>query len=413
MLHNPQRIAIIGAGAAGCFCAVQIRRRFPDAQITIYEASRIPMNKLSRTGGGRCNLTNSFRAVSNLQEVYPRGHRLMKRALSQFSPAHTAEWWRSVGVALMVQSDERVFPVSEDAMQVVRTLERLLRQSDIPILCDKRAERVIANSGSTLSSPEDQFAYTVQFADGSTAVADKLVVAIGGSSTHRLANMLPDGIELAQSVPSLFTFKIAHQPLTALMGLSVPCVALGLAGTKIKSNGALLITDWGLSGPAVLRLSSYGARELAQKAYNAQLIVCWTGTCEQQIRQWMEQYSGSPKQLSSLRPEGIPERLWRYILERAGLRCEQKWAELGRKGANRLVATLSADEYSIVGRAAFKEEFVTCGGVELTQVKSSNLESVRYPGLFFAGEVLDIDALTGGFNLQAAWSTAQLVAEGI
>lgn len=402
------RIAIIGAGAAGCFCAVELKRRFPEAEVCVYEAAKLPMLKLARTGGGRCNLSNTFAQVNSLQEFYPRGHRLMKRALMHFSPEQSCQWWENAGVRLMVQDDERIFPASEDAMQIVRTLERLMRQCGVELKLGQRPVKISQKNELNL-----QPQYVLSFADGSNTIADKVVLTLGGCSTGKLAAILPEGISLATSVPSLFSFKIANPDLRALAGTSIEKATISLAGSKLKSSGALLISDWGLSGPAVLRLSSWEARELAKKAYQAALLVCWTGDSEQEIRSWINANSGSQRQLSSIRPEGISERLWRYLLGRAGLKAELRWKELGSKGANRLVATLSADEYAICGRASFKEEFVTCGGVELAEVKTNNLESRNYPGLYFAGEVLDIDAVTGGFNLQAAWSTAKLVADGM
>ncbi len=220
-------------------------------------------------------------------------------------------------------------------------------------------------------------------------------------------------IEIIPPVPSLFTFKLSDPGIKELTGTSVDDVTLALAGTKFRSSGTLLLTDWGISGPATLRLSSYAARYLSETAYKATLLINWLSTTEAGAREWLNSVSDGQKLLANVHPEGLSARLWKHLLNRAGLREDIRWAELGSKGLNRLVAVLTADSYEITGRAKFKEEFVTAGGVSMSAVDPSTLESRRCPGLFFAGEVLDIDALTGGFNLQAAWSTGATVARSI
>ena len=227
--------------------------------------------------------------------------------------------------------------------------------------------------------------------------------------------MLPPDIELTATIPSLFTFRISDEGLRSLMGLVVQDAVLALAGTRFRSQGSLLLTDWGVSGPATLKLSSYAARYLAENQYRSKLIINWTGSTEAEVRDWLNSSSieNPKKYIASIHPPGIMERLWKHLLQRAGLRADLRWSELGSKGGNRLVGVLTADTYAIEGRASFKEEFVTCGGVALNEVNLKTLESKRIPGLYFAGEVLDVDAITGGFNLQAAWSMAKLVADSI
>ncbi len=404
-------IAIIGAGAAGCFCAIELRRRHPELELRVLEAGSRPLAKLARTGGGRCNLTNSFGSVGRLSEVYPRGERLMKRALKEFSQEDTVKWFEREGVRLVVQDDGRVFPASQDAMQIVRTLERAMREEGVILECNKRVSAI--RPASLEAGPERGF--RLSFADGGEMLANKVVLTVGGCSEAVLGQMLPEGTELTKTVPSLFTFKIEDPELRSLMGTAVPCAALSLAGTALRSDGPLLITDWGISGPATLRLSSYAARYLADSGYRASLLVNWLGESETQIRTRLERTAAdSPrKQLASTRPDELPERLWRFILGRCGLREDLRWAELGSRGLNRLVGRLLADEYAIAGRAKFKEEFVTCGGVALAGIDLATQQSRFYPGLYFAGEALDVDAVTGGFNLQAAWSTGWRVANKI
>ena len=382
------RIAIIGGGAAGCFCAIGLKRRLPDAEVTVYEAGPKLLAKVAVTGGGRCNLTNSFRDVRRLGEVYPRGEQLMRRALAVFSHEDTMRWFEAEGVRLTVQEDQCVFPVSQDAMQIVRTLERCLRDAGVVIRLNTRVERV------------------------DDLQADKVVVTVGGMSREKLERLLPAGVEVTDCVPSLFTLKVPDAGLRALMGTVVEQAGLSLAGTKFRAAGTLLLTDWGVSGPATLRLSSYAARHLAENGYTGTLLVNWLDAPEADAREWITATAAAhpQKQAAGTPPAGITARLWRHLLGRAGLREDLRWVELGSKGAARLAATLSADAYPVAGRARFKEEFVTCGGVALSGVNIHTLESKVCPGLYFAGEALDVDAVTGGFNLQAAWSTAAVVA---
>ena len=382
------KIAIIGGGAAGCFCAIGLKRRLPDAEVTVYEAGPKLLAKVAVTGGGRCNLTNSFRDVRRLGEVYPRGEQLMRRALAAFSHEDTMRWFEAEGVRLTVQEDQCVFPVSQDAMQIVRTLERCLREAGVRVRLNAPVERV------------------------GDLDADRVVVTVGGSSREKLERLLPTGVEVTPCVPSLFTLKIPDAGLRALMGTVVEQASLALAGTKFRAAGTLLLTDWGVSGPATLRLSSYAARHLAENGYAGTLLVNWLDAPEAAAREWMAAAAAEhpQKQAAGTPPAGLTARLWRHLLGRAGLREDLRWAELGSKGAARLASTLTADAYPVAGRARFKEEFVTCGGVALSGVNLNTLESKVRPGLYFAGEALDVDAVTGGFNLQAAWSTAALVA---
>lgn len=381
-------IAIIGGGAAGCFCAIGLKRRLPDAEVTVYEAGPKLLAKVAVTGGGRCNLTNSFHDVRRLGEVYPRGEQLMRRALAAFSHEDTMRWFEAEGVRLTVQEDQCVFPVSQDAMQIVRTLERCLREAGVRVRLNAPVERV------------------------GDLDADRVVVTVGGSSREKLERLLPTGVEVTPCVPSLFTLKIPDAGLRALMGTVVEQASLALAGTKFRAAGTLLLTDWGVSGPATLRLSSYAARHLAENGYAGTLLVNWLDAPEAAAREWMAAAAAEhpQKQAAGTPPAGLTARLWRHLLGRAGLREDLRWAELGSKGAARLASTLTADAYPVAGRARFKEEFVTCGGVALSGVNLNTLESKVRPGLYFAGEALDVDAVTGGFNLQAAWSTAALVA---
>ena len=390
-------IAVIGAGAAGCFCAAELRRRLPNAQIDVYEAGPKPLAKVAVTGGGRCNLTNSFEGIRSLAEAYPRGERLMKRLLRVFSQQDTWRWFESAGVPLVLQEDHCVFPRSQNAMDIVHAL---LRGMDgVNLRLRTPVKNVIPDTDGHL------------LVDGE---AYETVVITTGGAPKGLPML--DGLDLewVTTVPSLFTFTIQDDGLRSLMGLVVNA-SVSIPGTTFKADGPLLITDWGLSGPAVLKLSSYAARYLHEAGYKAPLSVNWLELNESEVRNILqERVAGNPrKQVTSTPPAGLQARLWDHLTRRAGLRSDLRWVELGSKGLNRLVATLTQDAYAIAGKTKFREEFVTCGGVSLNNIDPSTLACKRYPGLYFAGEVLDIDAITGGFNLQAAWTTGYVVAQTI
>ena len=408
MSTTHQSIAIIGAGAAGCFCAIEAKRRMPAAEVTVYEAGPKALAKVAVTGGGRCNLSNTFERVDKLSDVYPRGERLIREAFRTFSPEDTHCWWEAEGVRLAEDPPRggtpgRLFPASQDAMQIVRTLENLMRRLGVTVRCHAKVSAV-------KPLPDGRFELT--FADGSSTNADKVVVTTGGGALSLLDGL---DINIVPPVPSLFTFKLSDSGIRDLSGTAIENVTLSLAGTKFRSHGTLLLTDWGVSGPATLRLSSFAARHLAETNYQGNLLVNWLSATEAEVRSLLETAARSnpAKLVASVHPDGLTARTWVHILSRAALRDDIRWAELGSKGLNRLVSALTADSYELTGRAKFKEEFVTAGGVSASAVQNSTLESRKYPGLFFAGEVLDIDALTGGFNLQAAWSTGYLVARNL
>ena len=390
-------IAIIGAGAAGCFCAAELRRMRPDLRVDVFESGPKPLAKVAITGGGRCNLTNSFEGIRSLSEAYPRGDRLMKRLLHVFSQDDTWRWFESAGVPLVLQGDHCVFPQSQDAMDIVHVLLRRMEGANLRL----RTPVTSVMPGLTRNLLVDGEPY------------DAVVVTTGGAPKG-----LPmlDGLDLewVPTVPSLFTFTVKDEGLRALMGLVVDA-SVSIPATTFKADGPLLITDWGLSGPAVLKLSSYAARYLHDTGYKAPLSVNWLAVGEDEARGILQRLEAANprKQVSNTPPEGLQARLWNHLTARAGLRPDIRWAELGSKGFNKLANVLTQDAYAIEGKTKFREEFVTCGGVALSNLDPATLESKTHPGLYFAGEVLDIDAVTGGFNLQAAWTTGAVVARSI
>ena len=387
------KTAIIGGGAAGFFLAVNLKEMMPEMDVTIFERSSRVLAKVEVSGGGRCNCTNSFAEVTDLSQVYPRGHRLMKRLFHEFNQEDAYQWFERHGVPLMTQDDECVFPQAQDSHVVINCFLSLARRYHINIC-----------TGRKIQSLDELCSY------------DYVAVTTGGSpkgeGLHWLAAL---GHEIEPPVPSLFTFSIADDKLHALQGLVVEAVAL-IPGTKFRAEGPLLITHWGLSGPAILKLSSYAARHLADNQYRASLSVNWVQQREEEVQTAIRDMSHRQPQklLTTCNPFRLQQRLWNYLLEKAlGQRVTQRWSELNKKDVNRLVNILVNDAYQIAGRAAFKDEFVTCGGISLKAVNPLTLESRHVPRLFFAGEVLDIDGITGGFNFQAAWTTAYIVARSI
>ena len=386
------KIAIIGGGAAGFFLAINLKEMRPEMAVTIFEKSKQVLAKVEISGGGRCNCTNSFAEVGDLSEVYPRGYRLMKRLMKGFSQEDAYNWFERHGVRLTTQEDQCVFPMSQDSHTIINCFLAEARRHNIEIRTEAKIDLL------------------EQLSD-----YDFIAVTTGGSPKADGLRWLRDlGHEIETPVPSLFTFQIADEALHALMGTVVENVVTLIPGTKMRAEGPLLITHWGMSGPAILKLSSYGARLLAEQHYQAPLAVNWTKRRDTEVLTLLNEVMirNAQKQLKTVPPCGLPSRLWVYLVEKClGERSNGRWGSLNKKELNRLANLLSGgDSYQIVGRAAFKDEFVTCGGISLSAVNPATLESRHVPHLFFAGEVLDIDGITGGFNFQAAWTTAYTVA---
>lgn len=381
------RTAIVGGGAAGFFLAINLKELCPQMEVTIFEKSKKVLAKVEVSGGGRCNCTNSFAAVHDLSQVYPRGHRLMKRLFKTFDYRAAYAWFERHGVRLVTQDDNCVFPASQDSHTIINLFLYEAKRHGIEIRTAQKIE--------SLEQLRDY---------------DFIAITTGGGT----ASMA--GVPAIDAVPSLFTFSIADEALTALMGTVVEDATAFIPGTKLRASGPLLITHWGMSGPAILRLSSYAARELYDHQYQMPLAVNWLSKKDPEILQELQAIIAQhpQKQITSIRPFGLPSRLWEYLTQKTlGERASNRWQNLNQKELNRLVNSLSNDPYQIAGRAPFKDEFVTCGGVSLDAVDPNTLESKTVSGLYFAGEVLDIDGVTGGFNFQAAWTTAYIVAQAI
>ncbi|WP_028912753.1 NAD(P)/FAD-dependent oxidoreductase [Prevotella sp. MA2016] len=380
------KTAIVGGGAAGFFLAINLKEMCPQMEVTIFEKSKKVLAKVEVSGGGRCNCTNSFEAVTDLQQVYPRGHRLLKRLFKTFDYRDAYAWFENHGVRLTTQDDHCVFPLSQDSHTIINMF-----------LAEARRHGVEVHTSSKIESLEELKDY------------DFKVITTGG---------MPSAFSLLTSsiippVPSLFTFSIADEALRALMGTVVEDATASIPGTKFRSTGPLLITHWGMSGPAILKLSSHAARELHDHNYQMPLAINWPSLKEPEIQQELRDIMAQhpQKQIATIRPFGLPSRLWDYLVAKTlGERAQNRWQNLNQKEQNRLTNALCNDQYQIAGRSAFKDEFVTCGGIDLSSVNPNTLESKNLPSVYFAGEVLDIDGVTGGFNFQAAWTTAYTVA---
>ena len=381
------KTAIVGGGAAGFFLAINLKEMCPEMQVTIFEKSKKVLAKVEVSGGGRCNCTNSFEAVTDLSQVYPRGHRLLKRLFKTFDYRDAYEWFESHGVRLVTQEDNCVFPLSQDSHTIINLFLAEAKHHGIDIRTQHKIE--------SLDELKDY---------------DFKVITTGGGT----ASMA--GVPVTSPVPSLFTFSIEDEALRALMGTVIEDATTSIPGTKLKSNGPLLITHWGMSGPAILKLSSYAARDLHEHNYQMPLAVNWISQKEPEIQQELREIiiRYPQKQITTIRPFGLPSRLWDYLVQKTlGERAQNRWQNLNQKELNRLTNALCNDQYQIAGRAAFKDEFVTCGGIDLAGINPNTLEAKTLPQLYFAGEVLDIDGITGGFNFQAAWTTAYVVSMAI
>jgi len=395
------KVAIIGGGAAGFFSAIAVKENHPDSTVVIFEKTQSLLSKVKISGGGRCNVTNACSSVNELCKAYPRGEKKLKKIFQAFSNKDAMRWFESRGVHLTVQDDGCVFPVSQNSQSIIDCLLNEAKRLSVKININHGISEIIP----------DSYRLKLVFSDDkiNPLTFDKVIVTTGGSPKRSGLDWLEKlGHRIEEPVPSLFTFNMPDEPVKQLMGIVVEKTLVGIQGTRITADGPLLITHWGMSGPAILKLSSYGARLLSEMGYNFKIRVNWVNEANndvvmKELESFIEKHPG--KQLAGLRPYSLPERLWLYLLDKCELPSGKKWSELGNKGLNKLTNILTNDIYSVRGKAAFKDEFVTCGGVSLQSVDLNTMQSKTQKNIYFAGEVLDIDAITGGFNFQAAWST--------
>lgn len=396
------KVAVIGGGAAGFFSAIQIKTNYPHAQLTLFEKTRKLLSKVRISGGGRCNVTNACSSPAALVAAYPRGGKLLKKAFSIFNNQHTQAWFTQRGVALKCEPDNRVFPVSDSSQSIIDCLLHEAQQLGVHLQMGTTVQAIVPKATSRIG-------LTI---NGQEQLFDKVVVATGGSPKLRGLQWLADiGHSIQTPVPSLFTFNMPRESITDLMGVVAPNALASIQGSKLKAAGPVLITHWGMSGPAILKLSAFGARLLQQMQYQFKVQLNWVNVPQHdEVRAALMHLAANNtrKRLANVRPFDLPKRLWHYLLEKSELPNQKVWGELGKKGVNKLVNLLTHDIYSVQGKTTFKDEFVTCGGVTLQEIYHKSMQSKIVPNLYFAGEVLDIDGITGGYNFQAAWTTAYI-----
>ncbi len=393
------QVAVIGGGAAGFFSALSVKNHHPEAEVVLYEKSDKLLSKVKVSGGGRCNVTHHCFKVSDLVKFYPRGERPLRKAFGVFAPKDTIAWFAERGVELKTEADGRMFPITDSSQTIIDCLWNEARKLGVRIDVKSPIKKLI---------PKDT-GFLLGFKNGEQKQVDKVIVATGGSPRRDGFNWLRElGHNIEEPVPSLFTFNMPNEVIRELMGVVANPVSIRIMSTKLKSEGPVLITHWGMSGPAVLKLSAFGARLLYEMDYNCSALINWTGgKSEQEIRDVLSAVINehAKKKVQNVNPFELPSRLWLFLLQKLEVSDTMIWDNMGKKNINRLVHLLMNDEYKVEGKTTFKEEFVTCGGVSLQDVDIKTMQSRKAAGLYFAGEVLDIDGVTGGFNFQAAWTT--------
>lgn len=399
---------IVGGGPAGFFGAITLKSLFPHRQVLLLEKGSEVLRKVKISGGGRCNVTTGLEDPREVAACYPRGGKALLGALHRFGPAHTRSWFEERGVALKTEPDGRVFPVSDTSSSIVQCLQGEASRLGVEVETRNFVQEIVRN----------QETFQLDLGDGHTLSAAQVLLATGGGG-HRLATGL--GHTITPPVPSLFTFNISSPLLEGLAGVAHPQTRVratgpGLPRKGIEQVGPLLITHWGVSGPAILKLSAWGARALHDCDYTFRLLVDWCPELRREdlttrLAEWGQTHAR--KLVTTSCPVDLPRRLWSALAVQAGIPAERSWGELGHKMTGRLIEFLKNTELPVTGKSTFKEEFVTCGGVELTEVDFRTMASKVCPGLFFAGEMLDIDGITGGFNFQGCWTTGFLAGEGM
>ena len=393
-------IAVIGGGAAGFFAAISAKEHHPESEVYIFEKSDKLLAKVKVSGGGRCNVTHACFKLSDLLEFYPRGSKFLKTSFRYFNTQHTLEWFSNRGVLLKTETDNRMFPSTDSSQTIINCLMEEAAKLGVIIQTSSPVENFIK---------KDKFEFICQ---GKTWQADKVIVATGGSPKASGFDWLTNlGHSIETPVPSLFTFNMPSEKIKELMGVVAPNALVKVQSSKLHQQGPLLITHWGMSGPAILKLSAWGARELSDKNYQFNIPVNWVGIANEDVARNLLMTCAAEngkKKIANQIPFDIPSRLWDFLLEKSEINPNVIYAEQNKKSLNRLLNNLLNDVYQVSGKTTFKEEFVTCGGIKLMEVNPETLESKIVPNLYFAGEVLDIDGVTGGFNFQAAWTTGFL-----
>jgi len=399
-----KQLIVIGGGAAGIFCAANAARMSPGLRVIVLEKSGKLLSKVKVSGGGRCNVTHACFDIASMATRYPRGQHFVRKAFHRWFTTDTIGWFRERGVELKTEEDGRMFPVTDSSQTIIDSLMREVNSYGVEVRMHAEVKGIL--KGDT--------GFIVTLADGRVLTADYVCIACGGYPKSGMFDWIRAlGHTIEEPVPSLFTFNMPGDGIVGLMGVSVPMAQVKVVGTKLVEKGPMLITHWGLSGPAVLRLSAWGARELAAREYRFSIVVNWLPEfSEQEVRDRLQElrYEWASRMVSSGPPLGLPRRLWEYWLGISGVKADIRWADLPIRDQNRLAGLLCAATFTVKGKTTFKEEFVTAGGVRLSEV-DANFGSKKVAGLYFAGEILDVDGVTGGFNFQHAWTSGWIVAK--
>jgi predicted flavoprotein YhiN len=432
---SKKKLFVIGGGAAGFFCAVNAARQSPQLEVTIIERSSKLLSKVKVSGGGRCNVTHACYNIPDMVKKYPRGASFLKKGFHHFFTTDTIAWFSERGVPLKTEADGRMFPATNTSQTIIDCLLKEANKYGVEIRMNAEVKEIsrilparltpaadgdtgylIADAGSG-SEDIGQNQFALSFNNDRIEYADYVCVACGGfPKASGFEWLTRTGHSVEVPVPSLFTFNMPGNTITALMGVSLENVTVKIAGTKLQQSGPLLITHWGMSGPAVLKLSAWGARELAEKNYAFTIVINWVpGYHENSLKEKIQQvrFDIASQKIYNRNPFGLPGRLWEYLLQLCGIHEDMRWADLPAKEQNKLVKILCAQEFTVKGKTTFKEEFVTAGGIRPEEVDVNTMQSRIMPGLFFAGEILDIDGITGGFNFQNAWTTGWIAAKGV
>jgi predicted Rossmann fold flavoprotein len=395
------KITIIGGGAAGFFAAIAAKSHFPDVHVSILEKTSKFLGKVKISGGGRCNVTNATFNNRLLSENYPRGEKFLRKAFEQFNAQDTVNWFESRGVALKTYPDNCIFPLSNESQSIIDCFLNEARKLGIELQTNQSVEQI----------RKTDYGFEIETNQGIHS-ADRVIITVGGQAKSTWFTAIESfGHNIIPPVPSLFTFNMPNEPIKALMGVVIEHARVRMEGQKLLGIGPLLITHWGMSGPAILQLSAWGARILAEKNYNCSILVNWLDEMKEEgLRQEIQsiQKIHGAKMLQNHNPFPIPNRLWIYLLEKNEIKPEMRWQDLVGKHANKLINTLINDRYDVQGKTTFKEEFVTAGGIDLEEIDVKTMQSKLIPGLYFAGEVTNIDGITGGFNFQGAWTTGYI-----
>jgi predicted Rossmann fold flavoprotein len=403
-MSSSKRLIVIGGGAAGFFCAVNAARMHAGLEVIIVEKTGKLLSKVKVSGGGRCNVTHACFEIPEMIKRYPRGVNFLKKSFHQFFTTDTISWFDQRGVRLKTEEDGRMFPVTDSSQTIIECLMREANAYGVQVRMNREVQELKPMNNK----------WQVLFTSGEIVEADAVCVACGGYPKITQFRWLLDlGHTAEEPVPSLFTFNLPGHAIRQLMGVSTDA-KVKITGSKLAESGPVLITHWGLSGPAVLRLSAWGARELAAGRYDFNILVNWLPELnEQTARNALQalRAEAPQKKVQAHHHFNLPQRLWQFLCEESGINNTMRWADLPSVNQHKLINNLTAHAFHVQGKTTFKEEFVTAGGIRLSEIDPNTMQSRKHPGLYFAGEIMDVDGITGGFNFQHAWTTGYIAAK--